>query len=228
MIEMQEPKRPWEIVRMVGKTPIFLPCKKDDKARETAILIWNRVVSWSGIFTNQISERDLKFTSDIWKNPHQLLGTKLSFSTAYHSKTDGVAEEMIQTLKDMVRIFCAYDLELKECDGFTHDWCTILLPLELAYKTYIHTCTNKTPFLLKKGWNPRLNPDSLRKNLLMIHPTAASFKQILGKARKNSVRCMQDSFAYSKAKWDEANSTPELRMGDLILVSTTNFNNMKI
>ncbi|MBW0592719.1 hypothetical protein O181_132434, partial [Austropuccinia psidii MF-1] len=50
-----------------------------------------------------------------------LFGTKLSFSTAYHPQTDGLAERMIQTLEDMVGRFFAYGLELKDCDRFTHD-----------------------------------------------------------------------------------------------------------
>ncbi|MBW0574686.1 hypothetical protein O181_114401 [Austropuccinia psidii MF-1] len=123
------------IVDRFSKTPIFLPCRKDDTAMDTALLIWNRVVSWTGIFKNIISDRDPKFTSALWTNLHQLFGTKLSFSTAYHPQTNGLAERMIQTLEDMVRSFCAYGLELKECDGFTHDWCTLLTALELAYKT---------------------------------------------------------------------------------------------
>ncbi|MBW0542321.1 hypothetical protein O181_082036 [Austropuccinia psidii MF-1] len=79
---------------------------------------------------------------------------KLPFSKAYHPQTDGLAERMIQTLEDMVRIFCAYGLELKYCDGFTHDWCTLLPVLELAYKTYIHASTNQIPAIQEKGWNP--------------------------------------------------------------------------
>ncbi|MBW0518405.1 hypothetical protein O181_058120 [Austropuccinia psidii MF-1] len=71
-----------------SKTPIFLPCHKDDTAIDTVLLIWNRVVSWTGIFTNIISERDPKFTSALWTNLHQLFGTKLSFSIAYHPQTD--------------------------------------------------------------------------------------------------------------------------------------------
>ncbi|MBW0579301.1 hypothetical protein O181_119016, partial [Austropuccinia psidii MF-1] len=124
VIKIQEPSRPWEIVHMdwvtglppggdrsynaclvivdrFSKTPIFLPCHKDDTAMDTALLIWNRVVSWTGIFTNIISDRDPKFTSALWTNLHQLFGTKLSFSTAYHPQTDGLAERMIQTLEDM-------------------------------------------------------------------------------------------------------------------------------
>ncbi|MBW0549548.1 hypothetical protein O181_089263 [Austropuccinia psidii MF-1] len=86
MIKIQEPSRPWEIVHMdwvtglppggdrsynaclvimdrFSKTPIFLPCHKDDPAMDTALLIWNRVVSWTDIFSNIISERDPKSTS---------------------------------------------------------------------------------------------------------------------------------------------------------------------
>ncbi|MBW0561886.1 hypothetical protein O181_101601 [Austropuccinia psidii MF-1] len=135
-------------------------------ATDTALLIWNRVVSWTGIFTNIISERDPKFTSALWTSIHQLFGTKLSFSTAHHPQTDGLAERMISTLEDMVRRFCAYGLEFKYCDGFTHDWCTLLPALELAYKTSIHSSTKKTSAILEKGWNAKLPQDSLGKNWL--------------------------------------------------------------
>ncbi|MBW0593770.1 hypothetical protein O181_133485 [Austropuccinia psidii MF-1] len=217
MIKIQEPSRPWEIVHMDW----------DDTAMDTALLIWNRVVSWTGIFTNIISDRDPKFTSALWTNLHQLFGTKLSFSTAYHPQTDGLAERMIQTLEDMVRRFCAYGLEFKDFDGFTHDWCTLLPELELAYKTSIHASTNQTPAILEKGWNPKLPQDSLREDLIGIHPTAASLKGMLDKARKYAVRCMEDSFAYAKDKWDKSHATPDFKVGYLVLVSTTNFNNIK-
>ncbi|MBW0582515.1 hypothetical protein O181_122230 [Austropuccinia psidii MF-1] len=194
---------------------------------DTALLIWNRVVSWTGIFTNIISDRDPKFTSALWTNLHQLFGTKPSFSTAYHPQTDSLAERMIQTLEDMVRRFCAYGLEFKDSDGFTHNWCTLLPALELAYNTSIHASTNNTPAVLEKGWNPKLPQDSLRKDLVEIHPTAYSFQGILDRARKHAVKCMEDSFAHAKDKQDESHATPDFKVGDLVLVSTTNFNNIK-
>ncbi|MBW0547733.1 hypothetical protein O181_087448 [Austropuccinia psidii MF-1] len=215
------------IIDRFSKTPIFLPCHRDDTAMETALLIWNRVISWTGILTNIISVRDPKFTSALWTNLHQLFGTRLSFSTAYHPQPDGLAERMIQTLEDMVRRLCAYGLELKYCDGFTHDWCTLLPALELPYKTSIHASTNQTPAILEKGWNPKLPQDSLRKEFIEIHPTAASFKGMLDKARKHSLRCMENSFAYAKDKWDKSHATPDFKVGDLVLVSTTNLNNIK-
>ncbi|MBW0510887.1 hypothetical protein O181_050602 [Austropuccinia psidii MF-1] len=38
---------------------------------------------------------------------------------------------------------------------------------------------------------------------------------------------MEDSFAYAKGKWDKSHATPDFRVGYLVLVSTTNFNNIK-
>ncbi|MBW0538789.1 hypothetical protein O181_078504 [Austropuccinia psidii MF-1] len=147
MIQIQEPKSPWEMVHMdcvtalppegdrsynaclvlvdrYIKTSMCLPCDKDDMAMDTAIMIWSKVISHTGIFQNIISYRDPKFTSALWTNLPNLFGTKLSFSKVYHLQTYGLAERMIQTLEDMIRRFCAYGLEFKDSDCFTHDWCT--------------------------------------------------------------------------------------------------------
>ncbi|MBW0525255.1 hypothetical protein O181_064970 [Austropuccinia psidii MF-1] len=173
MINIQEPSTPWEVAHMdwetalppsgdksynaclvivdrYRKTPIFLPCHKDDTDMDTALFIWNRFISQTCLVKNIISDRDPKFTSALWTNIHKLLHTKFSFSTAYHPQTDGLAERMIKILEDMNRRFCAYGLELKDSDGFTHDWCTLTPALELAYKTSIHASTGKTPAMLEK------------------------------------------------------------------------------
>ncbi|MBW0513955.1 hypothetical protein O181_053670 [Austropuccinia psidii MF-1] len=108
------------IVYRYSKTPIFLPCHKYDTAVDTALLLWSRVISHTGLFNNNISDRDPKFTSALWTNLHRFFGTKLSFSKAYHPQTDGLAERMIQSLEYMISRFCAYELEFKGSDGFTH------------------------------------------------------------------------------------------------------------
>ncbi|MBW0559260.1 hypothetical protein O181_098975 [Austropuccinia psidii MF-1] len=149
MIHIQEPKSLWEVVHIdwvtehppsgdksynsclvivdrYSKTPIFLPCYIDDTAIDTALLLWSRGISHTGLFRNIISDRDLKFTSSLWTNLHRLFGTKLSFFAAYYPQTDGLSERMIQTLEDMIRRFCAYGLEFKDSNGFTHDWPTLI------------------------------------------------------------------------------------------------------
>ncbi|MBW0547345.1 hypothetical protein O181_087060 [Austropuccinia psidii MF-1] len=127
----------------------------------------------------------------------------------------------------MIRRFCAYGPELKYSDGFTHDWCTLIPALELAYKTSIHSSTGKTPAMLEKGWNPRLSDETLQKDLVDIHPTAISLKLTLDKAIHHENRCVQDSFKYSKEKWDKSHKPPEFKIGYLVLMSTLSFNNIK-
>ncbi|MBW0580250.1 hypothetical protein O181_119965 [Austropuccinia psidii MF-1] len=82
--------------------------------------------------------------------------------------------------------------------------------------------------MLGKGWNPRLPYDTLKKDLGDIHPTASSFKIMLDKARHHANRCMQDSFKLAKGRWDKSHKPPELKIRDLVLVSTLNFKNKKV
>ncbi|MBW0495081.1 hypothetical protein O181_034796 [Austropuccinia psidii MF-1] len=193
----------------------------------TALLIWNRLISHTGLFRNIISDRNPKFISALWTNPHKLLDTKLSFSTAYHPHTDGLAERMSQTLEDMITRLWAYGLEFKDSNGFTHDWCTPIPALELAYKTSIHASTGKDPAMLGKGWNPKIPVDMLKKELVDIHPTASSFELLLDKGMHHARQSMNDAFEYAKQKWDKSHQNPEFKGGELILVSTFNFNNIK-
>ncbi|MBW0512155.1 hypothetical protein O181_051870 [Austropuccinia psidii MF-1] len=93
---------------------------------DTAIMIWNKTISHTGFFQKIISDRDPKFTLELGTNLHNLFTTKVSFSNVYHPQTDGLEERMIQRLEDMIRRFCAYGLEYKDSDGFTHYLCTLI------------------------------------------------------------------------------------------------------
>ncbi|MBW0514886.1 hypothetical protein O181_054601 [Austropuccinia psidii MF-1] len=142
---------------------------------DTALLFWNNIVSNCGVPKIIISDRDPKFTSEIWTNLYYMLGTKLGFSTAYHPQTDGLAERIIQTIEDILRRFCSYGMEYKDHEGYTHDWVTLLPEVQLVYNTSQNSTTGKAPSLVEKGWNPLLPMDHFKKNLLTIHPTAKDF-----------------------------------------------------
>ncbi|MBW0497435.1 hypothetical protein O181_037150 [Austropuccinia psidii MF-1] len=97
---------------------------------------------------------------------HKFIGTNLSSSEAYHSQTDGLEVKIIQALEDMIRRFCAYGLELKYSGGFTHEWCTLILALELEDRKSSYPATGQTPVMLEKESNPRLPEDTLRNHLI--------------------------------------------------------------
>ncbi|MBW0542978.1 hypothetical protein O181_082693 [Austropuccinia psidii MF-1] len=215
------------IVDRYSKTPILLPFHKDDTSMDTAILLWRRVTSHTELLNNIIGDRDTKFTSALCTNLHRLFGTKVSFSTAYYPQTDGLSERMIQTLEEMIRRFCAYGLEFKNTDGFTHEWYTLITALELAYNASVHSSAGQTPAILEKGWNPRLQAYTLRKDLIDIHPIPSNFNIILDKVKHHAKQRINDAFYYAKQKWDKSHKVPDFKVGDLVLVSTLNSNNIK-
>ncbi|MBW0480964.1 hypothetical protein O181_020679 [Austropuccinia psidii MF-1] len=99
------------IVNRFSKSVRCLPCHKEDTEMDTALLFWNNIISTCGVPKIIISDRDPKFTSEFWTNVYDMLGTKLSFSTACHPQTDFLAERMIQKMEDIIRRFCAYCME---------------------------------------------------------------------------------------------------------------------
>ncbi|MBW0568453.1 hypothetical protein O181_108168 [Austropuccinia psidii MF-1] len=115
---IEEPKHPWGTINMewvaglvpggkenynacliivdrFSKSMRCLPCHKEDTAMDTALLFWNNIISTCGVPKIIISDRDPKFTSEVWTSLYEMLGTKLAFSTSYHPQTDGLAERMV-------------------------------------------------------------------------------------------------------------------------------------
>ncbi|MBW0552103.1 hypothetical protein O181_091818 [Austropuccinia psidii MF-1] len=80
--------------------------------------------------------------------------------------------------------------------------------------------------MLEKGWNPRLSADTLREDLIEIHPTAASFKIMIDKVNHHAKQSMDEAFDYAKQKRDKSHKVPDFKVGDLVLVSTLNFNSI--
>ncbi|MBW0461172.1 hypothetical protein O181_000887 [Austropuccinia psidii MF-1] len=80
-----------------------------------------------------------------------MLGTKVSICTDYHAQTDGLDARMFQTMEDILRRFCAYGMEYKDHEGYTHDWVTLLPAVQQDYNTSQHCTTGKTPALVEIG-----------------------------------------------------------------------------
>ncbi|MBW0541522.1 hypothetical protein O181_081237 [Austropuccinia psidii MF-1] len=247
---IEEPKHPWETINMdwvtglvpggkenynacliiadrFSKSMRCLPCHMEDKAMDIPLLFWNNIISTCEVPKIIISYTDPKFTSEIWTNLYDILGTKLAFSTAYHPQTDGLAERMIQTMEDILRRFCPYGMEYKYHEGYTHDWVTLLPTVQLAYNTSQNPIIGKTPALVEKGWNPLLPEDHLKKNLLTIHPTAKDFHDMWKRACDTAAKFIAEAKEYNKQRLDKTHMEPKFKEGDQVLVSTLNFNNLE-
>jgi hypothetical protein len=93
----------WVIVDHLSKVAHFIPVKTIYKSSKLVELYIARIVCLHGVPKKIVSIRGTKFTSKFWEKLHESKDTKLNFSSAYHSQTDGQTERVNQILEDMLR-----------------------------------------------------------------------------------------------------------------------------
>ena len=74
----------WVIVDRLTKSAHFLPMKVNFSMDRLASLYIKEIVRKHGVPVSIVSDRDPRFTSRFWHSLQKALGTKLSFSTAFH------------------------------------------------------------------------------------------------------------------------------------------------
>jgi hypothetical protein len=82
----------WVIVDRLTKLAHFNPVKTTFKGEKLAELYMARIVCLHEVPKKIVTDRGTQFTSRFWKKIHEILGTQLNFSTAYHPQTDGQTE----------------------------------------------------------------------------------------------------------------------------------------
>ena len=73
----------------------------------------------------------------------------VTLSSAYHPQTDGEMERVNQELETYLHIFC---------DGHPKKWADLLPMVEFSHNSATHSTTNKSPFSLILGYEPRSYP----------------------------------------------------------------------
>ncbi|KAL6277398.1 hypothetical protein ACE6H2_020999 [Prunus campanulata] len=185
----------WVIVDRLTKSAHFLPVKETYSLSKLAKLFVGEIVRLHGAPVSIVSDRDPRFTSRFWKCLHEAMGTRLSFSTAFHPQTDGQSERTIQTLEDMLRS-CV--LQLKG------SWDTHLALVEFAYNNSYHSSIEMAPYEALYGrmcrtpvcWNEV--GDRIVEKVDSIRDTTEQVKMIREKLKTAQDR--QKSYADNRSK----------------------------
>ena len=82
------------VVDKLIKVAHFIPVKATHKAANIANIYMKEVARLHGIPKAVVSDRDSKFTSNLWKGLFEGFGTSLNMSTLYHPQTDGQQKEL--------------------------------------------------------------------------------------------------------------------------------------
>jgi hypothetical protein len=133
------------VVDMYSKRAHFIPCKTTVTAGQTAQLFYDNVYKHHGMPLKIISDRDVRFTSDIWQSLFSMLNTRLAMSSPYKPSTDGMVERTNRVLEEMLRSFT---------ENRHREWDKFLTAAEFTYNNTVHSSTNHTPFQLDTNMNP--------------------------------------------------------------------------
>ena len=87
------------VIDRLSKVAHFLPIRESITASQLADLYISRIVSLHGVPLEINSDRGSHFTSRFWESFQNAMGTRLSFSTAFHPQSSGQVEESIKFWK---------------------------------------------------------------------------------------------------------------------------------
>uniref|UniRef100_A0A8R7R5U2 Integrase catalytic domain-containing protein n=1 Tax=Triticum urartu TaxID=4572 RepID=A0A8R7R5U2_TRIUA len=135
------------VVDRLTKYAHFVPLHHPFTAAQVARAFWEHVIKLHGVLHSIVLDRDKIFTSAMWCELLAAAGTKLLYSTAYHSQTDGHMEHVNQCLEMYLR--CA-----------VHDtprqWRKWLPAAEFWYNSAHHSSLKCSPVKALYGKEPNL------------------------------------------------------------------------
>jgi hypothetical protein len=155
-----------------------------------------------------VSDRDVRFTSQVWQELHKCLGIQLRMSTARHPQTDGQSENANGILEDTLRHFVG---------PYQDNWEELLPVVEFAMNNAWNTSIQNTPFMLNYGQNPDTPIIStLRSRIPAVNDFIGRWSEQLTKAKECIRVAQQRQKQYADRHRQQA---PVFRPGEEVLLS---------
>ena len=200
----------WVVVDRLTKSSHLVPVRMDMTMSTLMDLYMTNIVRLHGTPLTIISDRDPRFTSRIWKEFQEAMGSQLKFSTAFHPQTDGQSERAIQVLEDLLRM-CALD--------WKGNWETHLPLVEFAYNNSFQSTIGMAPFEALYG-RPCRSPSCWmdKQDPVLVGPELIeeSSKNIdLIRQRMKEAQDRQKSYA------DRRRRPLEFKVGDHVFLKVT-------
>ena len=207
------------VVDKLTKYGMFIPCHTTINEKETAKLIFKHVICEYGIPRQIISDRDVRWRGDFWKETCRLLGTERALTTAYHPQADGQTEVLNQGLEIALRAYVGPTRD---------DWVAHLPALALSYNTSPHSSTGFQPAFLLRGYMPATSstfltdpgPDPRAADRLeSLHPEATNLVAELQAARSEARDALILAQAHQQRAYNQGRLIKEFEVGDKVVLN---------
>ncbi|GBG89025.1 hypothetical protein CBR_g48634 [Chara braunii] len=145
-----------------GKTHIFVIVDRFTKyarliampetARIEHVIKLDKWVRDFGLPKTIVSDRDVKFTSEMWKKAAEQMGNQLQMTSGNHPEANGQAEQMNRVVQHLLRHYIKPNQD---------DWDEKLPLVVSLYNNVVHNTIGASPNQLHLGWKPRSALDFL-------------------------------------------------------------------
>ncbi|GBG78922.1 hypothetical protein CBR_g28637 [Chara braunii] len=114
-----------------------------------------------------VSDRDVRFTSEMWKKAAEQMASQLQMTSGNHPEANGQAEQMNRVVQHLLRYYIKPNQD---------DWDKKLPLIASLYNNAVHNTTGVSPNQLHLGWKPRSALDFLlRENRTAATPGTIEF-----------------------------------------------------
>jgi len=202
----------WVVIDRFTKMAHFLPLLKEGKTASDLSRIFAREIWWHhGLPSDIVSDRDSRFTSEVWKEFLRLSGIRSQMSMAFHPQTDGQTERLNQTIEAYLRSFTNHE---------QNDWVSLLPLAEFACNNSVTPGTGLSPFYANYGFNPNAtNPAAVN----VLNPASKVYAHwmhtVHDEARKGLKTARERMRRYADPNRKEA---PAYQVGDLVMLNGRN------
>lgn len=186
----------------------FIPCTKDTDTPDVARLFIKHVFAEHGMPERIITDRDTRFTSQLWQDLQQQLGCKHKLSTSFHPQTDGQTERVNRVLEEYLRHYV---------NSTQSDWDSWLPLAQFAYNNSWHEAIGTTPFYMNYLKHPTLphRPTGPAK-FPVVGSMVTTMDDIVRKAKSRLEAARQRAKSYA----DKHRSDLALKIGQEVMLST--------
>jgi len=200
----------WVVIDRFTKMAHFIPLR-EKTAADLAIAFAREIWKYHGLPTDIVSDRDSRFTSEVWKEFLRLSGIRPRMSTAFHPQTDGQTECLNQTIEAYLRAFVNREQD---------NWVSLLPMAEFAYNNSVTIGNGMTPFFANYGFHPAVLDPPTGEPLNPASTVYAHWMQAVHDESQKGLEEAQDRMRrYTNPARKEP---PEYQVGDLVMLSGRN------
>jgi hypothetical protein len=195
------------VVDKLKKDAHFVPVKMTHTTTNIAEIYMREIDRLHGIPKAIVSDRETKFTSNLWRGLFKGFGTNLNFSTTYHPQSDGKTERVNQVIEDMLRMY-VMDKPSK--------WEDYLHLVEFSYNNGYQNSLKMTPFeaLYGRKCNTPVSWDNPTNRVVLRIEFLKDMEDQMVRIKKN-LKAAQDR---QKIYADKNKTTREFKVGEHVLL----------